>query len=525
MARFANNKKIKFLIVLLAVSSGVSFLIWSEPIIFADTDKDGVLDSVDNCPLNPNADQLDFDLDKYGDECDTDDDNDGFDDKIDAFDTEPSEWSDFDSDLISDNKDTDDDNDGVSDLLDQFDTDPVDWADFDFDGIGSNQDPDDDNDGVLDIDDSVPILSSEALATEHLQEIHACVDMSDGTLRLVCYSEFFGRLAEHEENNADALELSIALSKMGTIDDCHFVSHEIGHVAFEETGDVTKSLQGMDGTMCRGGYFHGVLASYFHNISELDKSFPNSYKTICDDLIGSSSYQDCVHGLGHGFVHYFGDDLDSSLESCHELSTYQNILCVKGVMMQYTDNVLTKNKLSEETISNLCNSEHLEKNDYLECSMSTGTTLAFFANHDLQKGLELCNMITDDVSRNYCIEGLRLEIQDSEKYELSPLTEDIREKFQPQFVGDHIIDIRSPSTISNFDYNSKIGMITFSFDKPQYIFLLIPNDLLLPENYVVSVNGVLVNDLVVESNFMGKDVTMLQFVPNSSGLVVISPFS
>lgn len=490
MTTIVIDKKIKFLLVLSVASLGVSFLVWSEPIIFADADKDGISDSLDNCPLDPNSDQLDSDFDKYGDECDTDDDNDS-----------------------------------VSDYLDQFDADPMDWADFDFDGIGSNQDIDDDNDGILDIDDSVPVLSSEALATKYLQDISTCADMDDETSRLVCHSEFFGNLAQYEKNNADALELSIALSKMGAIDDCHFVSHEIGHVSYEETGNVAKSLQGMDGTMCRGGYFHGVLASYFHNISELGKPFPDSYKTICDDLIGSSNYQDCVHGLGHGFVHYFGDDLDSSLDSCHELSLYQNILCVKGVMMQYTDNVLTRDGISGETVSNLCNSELLEKNDYVECSMSTGTTLAFFANHDLQKGQELCSMIADGVSRNYCVEGLRLEIQDSEKYESSPLTEDIREKFQPQLVGDHIIDIRTPSTISNFNYNSEIGMIAFSFDKPQYVLLLIPNELLLPESYVVSVNGNLVDDIVVEPDFMGEDVTMLQFVPNSSGTVMITPIS
>lgn len=490
MATIVIDKKIKFLLVLLGVGLGVPFLVLSEPIVFADTDKDGISNSLDNCPLTPNADQLNFDFDKYGNKCDTDKDNDGVGDNIDAFDTDPSEW-----------------------------------ADFDFDGVGSNQDIDDDNDGILDINDSTPVLPSKALATKYLQDISTCADMGDGTLRLVCYSEFFGNLAQYEKNNVDALELSIALSKMGTIDDCHFVSHEIGHVSYEETGDVAKSLHGMDGTMCRGGYFHGVLASYFHNIGELDEPLPDSYKTICDDLIGSSNYQDCVHGLGHGFVHYFGDDLGSSLESCHELSLYQNILCVKGVMMQYTDNVLTRDGMSEETISNLCNSEHLEKNDYVECSMSTGTTLAFFTNHDLQKGQELCNMIVDDVSRNYCVEGLRLEIQDSERYELSPLTEDIREKFQPQWTDDHIIDIRTPSTISNFNYESEIGMITFSFDKPQYITIFIPNDLLLPESYVVSVNGILVDDVVAEPDFMGEDVTMLQFVPNSSGTVVITPIS
>ena len=263
MTLFSINKKTKLLFVLLGIGFGISFFSWSGIAIFADADKDGISDSFDNCPLNPNTDQSDFDFDNYGDECDTDDDNDGVSDDIDAFDTEPSEWSDFDSDLIGDNKDTDDDNDGVSDSLDAFDTDPVDWADFDFDGIGSNQDPDDDNDGILDVEDPVPVLSSEALATKHLEEIRTCADMGDGTLRLVCYSEFFGRLAEHEENNADALELSIALSKMGTIDDCHFVSHEIGHVAFEETGDVTKSLQGMDGTMCRVG----ISTEFWHHTS------------------------------------------------------------------------------------------------------------------------------------------------------------------------------------------------------------------------------------------------------------------
>jgi hypothetical protein len=41
-----------------------------------DSDSDGVPDSSDNCPLTPNADQLDTDLDTTGDACDTDDDND-----------------------------------------------------------------------------------------------------------------------------------------------------------------------------------------------------------------------------------------------------------------------------------------------------------------------------------------------------------------------------------------------------------------------------------------------------------------
>ncbi|MHA7734034.1 thrombospondin type 3 repeat-containing protein [Nitrosopumilus sp. S6] len=454
-----------------------------------DEDNDGVADSFDNCPNNANFDQADFDFDNLGDECDIDDDNDG-----------------------------------VSDLLDQFDTNPFDWADFDFDGIGSNRDTDDDNDGILDIDDVVPVLPSEALAVKYLQDIRTCADMDDGTLRLVCYSEFFGMIAENEENNSDALELSIALSKIGTIDDCHFVSHEIGHVAFAESPNVIENLIGMDGTMCRGGYFHGVLAAYFHEVQENNKTLPSDYKSICDELIGSSNYQDCVHGLGHGLVHFFNEDLNSSLNMCHDMSFYQDRLCVKGVMMQYTDNVLTRQGVNQNTISSLCDESKLNNVDFVECSMSIGTTLAFFTNHDMNKGSEFCKFIEHKESQNYCIEGLRLEIQDSEKYETEPLTLDNREKFQPQFVEgtSKVIDIQSPAIISDFQLVPEAGMISFVIDRPQYVVMYIPNEYLAPK-MVVTVNGQLPNELESKGNILGEDISMIKFVPDNSGLVMITP--
>ena len=368
------NKKQNLVLGLVSVVVLFS-LVYLVQVEFADADSDGFIDPMDNCPLNQNPDQFDFDSDKAGDACDPDDDNDGFSDDIDMFDHDTTEWSDNDQDLIGDNRDSDDDNDGVVDALDFFDTDSRYWADFDFDGIASAIDDDDDNDGILDEQDPQPKLPSEELTMENFEKIQTCAEIADGTSRLICYSGFFEGLAETKENYTDALELSVALSKMGTIDDCHFVSHEIGHASFNENQDVAKSLQGMDGTICRGGYFHGVLASYFHNIKESGDSFPQPLNTICDDLIGSSNYQDCIHGLGHGLVHYFGEDLESSLDMCHQMSFYQTRLCVKGVMMQYTDDQLTREGISQENISNLCDPLSLDKLDYLECGMSIGTTL------------------------------------------------------------------------------------------------------------------------------------------------------
>lgn len=168
-----------------------------------DTDADGILDDVDNCPATSNPDQKDTDSDGTGDACDADDDGDGVDDDEDAFPLDPSETTDTDDDGTGNNADTDDDGDGysdadenangtdpldpssvptdndgdfVSDLRDEDDDDDgvldtgdncsltanADQADYDADGAGDACDPDDDGDGVPDVEDSVPFSDTSA---------------------------------------------------------------------------------------------------------------------------------------------------------------------------------------------------------------------------------------------------------------------------------------------------------------------------------------------------------------------------
>ena len=516
------NRKLPF--VVLGVIVSISLVSWSLLVSFADADKDGVIDSVDNCPGMFNSNQSDFDGDTLGNECDSDDDNDGIPDVVDEFDENPTESADFDKDGKGNNADNDDDNDNIVDSIDAFDLDASEWADFDFDGIGDTKDTDDDNDGIPDVSDDDPTPITEDMTVKYLKYIQDCAILDDDTSRLLCYSQFFGKVTANEKDNSNALELSIALSKLGAIDDCHFVSHEVGHVAFEENPNVIENLMGMDGSMCRGGFFHGVLAAYFHDIKETEGSFPSSYKMVCDDLIGSSNYQDCIHGLGHGLVHYFGDDLSSSVELCHEMSFYQNRLCMKGVMMQYTDNILTREGPYEDTISTLCSESELDELDYQECSMSVGTTVAFHTNHDLEEGRKLCGLISEETAKNFCMQGLELEIKDSERYEERPLTKEIREKYQPQMVTgtDKIIDIRSPALISDFQF-LPTGIISFSIDRPQYVILYIPNEFVTSKT-MVTVNGQVPEELKVKK-LDYEDVTIIRFVTRDTGTVLITPFT
>ena len=114
-----------------------------------DDDDDGVPDSEDDFPLNPDE-TTDTDGDETGDNEDEDDDNDDVPDNEDAFPLNSTEWSDLDGDDIGDNSDQDIDGDDVNNDLDAFPLDDTEWADYDGDDIGDNADLDDDSDGLDD---------------------------------------------------------------------------------------------------------------------------------------------------------------------------------------------------------------------------------------------------------------------------------------------------------------------------------------------------------------------------------------
>ena len=90
-----------------------------------DLDLDGVDDKSDNCPESANGGQFDFDGDGRGDACDSDDDNDGFNDESDTFPFDASEHADADGDGIGNYADDDDDNDGILDVEDVRPEDPI----------------------------------------------------------------------------------------------------------------------------------------------------------------------------------------------------------------------------------------------------------------------------------------------------------------------------------------------------------------------------------------------------------------
>jgi hypothetical protein len=452
-----------------------------------DADADGVYDDVDNCIGLTNPSQEDFDLDNMGNDCDPDDDNDA-----------------------------------IMDYLDAFDEDPLEWADFDFDNIGSVADTDDDNDGTLDHDDPTPVLSSEKITQNYLKEIQDCSDAQTGSSRLLCYSNLFDLIVKQEENNIDTLETALSLTKLGAIDDCHFLSHSIGHSAFAEVPDVYQNLRGVDGSLCRGGFYHGIMAAYFHNLNESNREL-SAYKTVCNELIGTPNYTKCVHGIGHGLRHYFTNDLNAAINTCDQMSFYQGSICMGGLMMQYTDEKLTQSNTWQNDISKICSRTELRDFDYIQCNDNLGLSLAFHTNHDYNEASKYCNLIFDDVGKNSCLEGLKREINDAKLYKEYDPAKGLRELVQPMWIkhdsNKWIVDFRSVAVISNFDYDEVTKTMSFSFDTPHYIIIYISTDL-LPQNPVVIINGKIQNNISIKHGLL-FDHSMIRIEPSESGTAFI----
>jgi streptogramin lyase len=147
-----------------------------DPLEWADTDQDTVGDNGDNCGALANADQANHDTDQLGDACDTDDDGDGLLDTVDPKPLDPdadddtkldgadncvlvanTDQANFDGDAFGDLCDPDDDNDTFVDADDAFPQNPAEWLDTDGDHVGNNADTDDDADGLVDTKDPKPL--------------------------------------------------------------------------------------------------------------------------------------------------------------------------------------------------------------------------------------------------------------------------------------------------------------------------------------------------------------------------------
>ena len=85
-----------------------------------------------------------------------------------------------------------------------------------------------------------------------------------------------------------------------------------------------------------------------------------------------------------------------------------------------------------------------------------------------------------------------------------------------------LLDKHSFILNSDFKFIKEVGVISFSIDKPQYVIMYIPSEF-VSQKMLVTINGQIPNDLKSQDNLFDKEIDMISFVPNQSGIVLITP--
>jgi mono/diheme cytochrome c family protein len=162
-----------------------------------------------------------------------------------------------------------------------------------------------------------------------------------------CFRQAFGNLAYKEGPEKALAELAKDdTSIAGVRDDCHQISHWVGHAGlayYKNDAGVALSHGAMT---CNSGYYHGVMQLAFAGLPRA-AVFAKAKKLCQNPVLHANEFllYQCFHGLGHGLMIYSGDDLPWSLETCHRLPDYINgDSCTGGVFMQNFDTTMGVSK-------------------------------------------------------------------------------------------------------------------------------------------------------------------------------------
>ncbi len=246
-----------------------------------DVDNDGIEDSLDNCPLVVNPDQVDTDNDSVGDACDGDGDDDVDGDTIpDTADNCPlvanPDQADADNDGEGDACDGDADGDGIPDSSDNCpEAANGDQLDTDGDQLGNACDPDDDNDLVLDADDNCPLDSNG-------DQVNTDADA-------------LGDTCDDDDDNDTILDVA---------DNCPLTANDQSNLDGDAFGDACDDDDDGDNVIDVDDNCRGVS-----NADQLD-SDQNGYGDACDGVV-TPSFDSVITGgniasVGAGFAGRFG---------------------------------------------------------------------------------------------------------------------------------------------------------------------------------------------------------------------------
>ncbi len=279
-----------------------------------------------------------------------------------------------------------------------------------------------------------PVSGVRAAADELVEK---CEHSGDRHQHQSCYE----KLVPEMYPQYTVTELAEIVRLVMTIDPlytyCHIIAHKIGgRVVAEDPSKWVEAIH-LDppGTLCEGGYLHGVLAERFRadvlTESQIKEAMPD-FKRACSAQVDwdPTPFQqmNCFHGMGHLFMNLTDYDVQRSIQLCHDTvpvglqegprpcytAMFMHIYDVKSADHEFLVQKLPVNPNTPERVKQFC--------ALFDDPMVHGTCLSRSSVlfPDLLKGIginEFCSWQNDDLEKRHCFARTYLRLTYSMLYE------------------------------------------------------------------------------------------------------------
>ena len=237
-----------------------------------------------------------------------------------------------------------------------------------------------------------------------------CVRLASHAERARCLDPYF-HAAARSGRTRTALRALTDLVRAGSLDDCHHLAHDFGHVGFEVQGNLAAAMRAGDAS-CLNGYYHGVVEAAVHHAAMQGTL---EIAGMCAELRNEgAAYDACVHGLGHGLMHVSGDVLQSNRTCATLPDDYARRRCVDGVYMQNSMRYLDLDDAHYRAAApRACDGLSLPPAELDSCNGQIGEIAMFYYRHDLNAALEICRAIGSGPAAAACERGARDELETS----------------------------------------------------------------------------------------------------------------
>jgi hypothetical protein len=161
--------------------------------------------------------------------------------------------------------------------------------------------------------------------------------IAEGREDLLCYDAFYTDFVLTQGITPAFDDLKTRYKSTASVQgECHQITHAIGRAAAKRSGGVGEAFSEGD-AVCWSGYYHGVMEGILDEVGI--EALPAELNGVCSTIEGkeefSFSYYNCVHGLGHGIMQLYENDVPESLAVCSTLDgDWEQSSCAGGVFME-----------------------------------------------------------------------------------------------------------------------------------------------------------------------------------------------